>query len=82
VTENSFFLQCMINSQLLSYIVGEENKYKVKEILKKRVIWCCKEFKKKYLVKSIERYKYSYYTMSFSETSKLCCLWAHLDQES
>ncbi len=48
---NTLFFQHMTDSQFLSQIVSDEEEFKIKKILKKRFVWCKKEFKKKYLIK-------------------------------
>ncbi len=51
VVMNALFSQCTTDSQSLSQIVSDEEKFEIKKILKKRFIWCKREFKKKYLIK-------------------------------
>ncbi len=48
---NTFSSQHMTDSQSSSQIVSDEEKFKIKRILKKRFVWCKREFKKKYLMK-------------------------------
>ncbi len=48
---NALSFQCMTDSQPLSQIVSDEEKFEIEKILKKRFIQCKKEFKKKYLMK-------------------------------
>ncbi len=48
---NALSSQCMTDLQSLSQIVSNEKEFEIKKILKKRFIWCKKEFKKKYLMK-------------------------------
>jgi len=48
---NTLSFQHTTNLQPLSQIVSNEEKFKIKKILKKRFIQCRKEFKKKYLIK-------------------------------
>ncbi len=49
--KNLLFFQYIIDLQLSSHIMNKKDKYKMKEILKKRVLQCCKEFKRKFLIK-------------------------------
>ncbi len=53
VVMNALSSQCTTDSQPLSQIVSDEEKFEIKKILKKRFIWCKREFKKKYLMKWI-----------------------------
>jgi len=48
---NAFSFQHTTDSQPLSQIVNNEEKFKIEKILKERFIQCRKEFKKKYLIK-------------------------------
>ncbi len=48
---NALSSQCMTDSQLLSQIVSNEEKFEIEKILKKRFVWHKEEFKKKYLMK-------------------------------
>ncbi len=47
---DSFSSQHMTDLQFSSQIVSNEEEFKIEKILKKRFIWCRKEFKKKYLL--------------------------------
>jgi len=47
---NALSSQCMTDSQLSPQIVSNEEEFEIKKILKKRFVWCRKEFKKKYLM--------------------------------
>jgi len=48
---NALSFQCTTDSQPLSQIVSNEEKFEIEKILKKRFIWHKEEFKKKYLMK-------------------------------
>jgi len=50
-TEDSLFSQFTIDLQLPSHIVDKKDKYKMKEILNKKIIQQHEELKKKYLIK-------------------------------
>ena len=48
---NALSSQCTTNLQSLSQIVSDEEKFKIKKMLKKKSVQCKEEFKKKYLIK-------------------------------
>ncbi len=61
------FSQHMTDSQFSSQIVSDEEEFEIKKILKKRFIWCKKEFKKKYLIKWVS---YTWFTWELTFTLK------------
>jgi len=48
---DTLFFRCITDLQSLSQIVSNEEKFKIKKILKKKFVWHKEEFKKKYLIK-------------------------------
>ncbi len=48
---NALSSQCTTNLQSLLQIVSDEEKFKIKKMLKKKSVQCKEEFKKKYLIK-------------------------------
>ncbi len=63
---NTFSFQCTTDSQPSSQIVSNEEEFKIKKILKKRFVWCKREFKKKYLMKWV-----SYTQLTWESASAL-----------
>ncbi len=61
---NALSFQHTIDLQPSPQIVSDEEEFKIKKILKKRFVWCKREFKKKYLIKWV-----SYTWLTWESTS-------------
>ena len=81
VAIDSLFFQCMTDLQSSSQIVINEEEFEIKKVLKKRFIWCKREFKKKYLIKWVDYTWLTWELMSVLKDTVMLNQWELMQPE-
>ncbi len=78
---NTLSFQHMTDSQPSSQIVSDKEEFEIKEILKKKFVWCKEEFKKKYLMKWVSYTQFTWELMFALKDTVMLNQWKLMQPE-